>query len=931
MSSRIPRARKRTMKFFIPAAVILIAVTAIAGPVHGATVPAGGGSYTDSLPPGKTGPAAKPLHRTSAVQAPIPTNDWWTSLISTCAVEPSHTGSRRMFAFPLSYRCDINGLIMGVPQPAYPSSHVIYNGYEDAPPFRQQLLIQGNNGGPVTSPLTAADARCDGYSDWTVTATWRSGSAPAQYFSALFGHGLFYTYFTFSESVDPQIVFPYSWDPGWGQMSIFDPDGNTIGSGGYTGDHIALKAALGPSHGGAVTWYGIYAPPGTVFRMNAAYPGYVVNMTLPAGKRYLSIAPIGTQDSLDDHYRNAYAFITGTRVSWAVDEAAAAVTTHFTADTAKMRDDAVSDKPVLALFPHQWKNAAGLSFLPRTFSTLRGTMKLVEGNAFTVTLPFNGILPCLPGRGSYDAGTLKSLLNADRNQAFLSAATYSHGKELSKMANLVPIASQAGDTAAFNSLKHLVRGDLEDWFTYTPGESNRFFYYDAAWGGLIGFDTEYGSQNFNDQHFHLGYFVYAAALLGLHDRDFVTRYGPMVELLIRSYASPYRNDPLFPFLRTFDPYEGHSWCSGFSADSEDGNDQESSSEAMNSWAAVYLWGLASGNDTWRDLGIWGYVTEASAIREYYFNRDHADASLSTYGSGYAHNAVGVLFGGKITSEVWWDMGSMPPTEVEWLHGIQYIPLNPSMLYLGDNPAYVRHDYETMISENGSQEENAPGWIPLIWRYQALYNPARALAKYSGSVVHDEGSSQSFLYHWIHVFNRIGTVDTSVRADCSSYAVFLKYGIRTCVCFNPSANARIVRFYGAGGSLVGSMTLDPFTMAATSDFVNYSIQRFGTHGEAAENSDLGRVVVYPNPYRPRSGGYYDRAAGMSFSRLSPGAELKIYTVAGELAWKGTDDDGDGLIVWPAANDAGKRAASGVYLYHITDGAGRKKTGKIAVIR
>jgi len=68
----------------------------------------------------------------------------------------------------------------------------------------------------------------------------------------------------------------------------------------------------------------------------------------------------------------------------------------------------------------------------------------------------------------------------------------------------------------------------------------------------------------------------------------------MVELLIREIASPDRNDPLFPFLRNFDPYAGHSWASG-NAQFADGNNQESSSEAMNAWYGIILWGELTGN------------------------------------------------------------------------------------------------------------------------------------------------------------------------------------------------------------------------------------------------------------------------------------------------------------------------------------------------
>ena len=48
--------------------------------------------------------------------------------------------------------------------------------------------------------------------------------------------------------------------------------------------------------------------------------------------------------------------------------------------------------------------------------------------------------------------------------------------------------------------------------------------------------------------------------------------GAMVETLIKDIANWDRNDSRFPFLRNFDPYEGHSWASGH-AGFADGNNQ----------------------------------------------------------------------------------------------------------------------------------------------------------------------------------------------------------------------------------------------------------------------------------------------------------------------------------------------------------------------
>ena len=60
------------------------------------------------------------------------------------------------------------------------------------------------------------------------------------------------------------------------------------------------------------------------------------------------------------------------------------------------------------------------------------------------------------------------------------------------------------------------------------------------------------------------------------------RWGGMVDKLIADIANTQRGDKAFPFLRNFDPYEGHSWASGIGL-GEFGNNQESSSEAVAAW------------------------------------------------------------------------------------------------------------------------------------------------------------------------------------------------------------------------------------------------------------------------------------------------------------------------------------------------------------
>lgn len=99
---------------------------------------------------------------------------------------------------------------------------------------------------------------------------------------------------------------------------------------------------------------------------------------------------------------------------------------------------------------------------------------------------------------------------------------------------------------------------------------------------------------------------------------------------------------------------------------------------------------------------------------------------------------------------------------------------------------------------------------------------------------------------------------------------------------------------------------------------------------AAAADLASLKVFPNPWRPGSGGSYD-ASGVLFKNLTQTATIKIFTVAGipVRTLEKTAADGDQKL-WDGRNDGGAKVASGVYLYLVTGSASSKK-GRLAVIR
>ena len=92
------------------------------------------------------------------------------------------------------------------------------------------------------------------------------------------------------------------------------------------------------------------------------------------------------------------------------------------------------------------------------------------------------------------------------------------------------------------------------------------------------------------------------------------------------------------------------------------------------------------------------------------------------------------------------------------------------------------------------------------------------------------------------------------------------------------------------------------------------------------SDLSGVIVYPNPFIPDKGHTL-----ITFEHITEDAVIKIYKINGELVRKIEVDNSNGITTWNVTNDAQKHLGSGGYIYLITNSAGEKVIGKIAIVK
>ena len=242
--------------------------------------------------------------------------------------------------------------------------------------------------------------------------------------------------------------------------------------------------------------------------------------------------------------------------------------------------------------------------------------------------------------------------------------TYFGGKDVHRMAQLTRIAEAAGADAAARTIRERAVSELDAWLggsAECTEASTRCFAYDTAWKGVVGRTAAFGSEEFNDHHFHYGYFLAAAALLAEGEPRLLDRWRPTLTALAEDIASPATNSTL-PALRSFDPYAGHSWAAGRS-DFADGNNQESSSEAVNAWNGLALWAEADGNRALARQATWQLSLEAASARAYWLQPRNLPAA-------YDHSIVSLNWGGKREWATWFS------AEPSAMLGIQLLPMSP---------------------------------------------------------------------------------------------------------------------------------------------------------------------------------------------------------------------------------------------------------------
>jgi endoglucanase Acf2 len=694
-------------------------------------IPVGSGSYTKTFPgtdaAGRNGyPSGTPNLSGAALGKPVPTNDWWSKLAK-------ETQASNLFTYPYTLKTTANGLVV-----SYVPSGVI----DDMSPVVMSVV------GMAATRTSVSD-----YSDWTVTMDWNDGT---HNFQATAGIAMPFLYFTKKATDEVQV---------------------TVNSGTVTISNEMLIIVDAKSNAD----FAVYAPVGSTWTQN----GGVYTSTLN-GKNYWSMAFIPLTASnvttvANEYKKYAYVFPTSTTSSFSYNESNSVMRTDFNVVTEVK--EGTETNVLLGLLPHQWDNLASNSPVPNKYSyaTIRGEMKTMDGNSFSVENKFHGILPTLPYVDNYSAGftptALAEKIASIENDALATwTDSYNEGQVMNRLIQTARIADEMGNTVARDKMLATIKERLEDWLKAEGGEVAFLFYYNTTWSAMLGYPAGHGQDtNINDHHFHWGYFIHAASFLEQYQPGWATQFGGMINLLIRDAATTDRNDTLFPYLRNFSPFAGHCWANGF-ASFPQGNDQESTSESMQFNSSLIHWGEVTGNKAIRDLGIYLYTTEQTAIEEYWF-----DTKERNFPATQQYSLVSRVWGNSLDNGTFWT------SDIAASYGIELYPIHGGSLYLGQDTAYVTKLWNEIEANTGilTNEANVNLWHDIMWEYLAFIDPPKAISLYNSYPDRELkfGVSDAQTYHWLHSMNALGRVDATITANSPIAAAFTQNGQTNYVAHN----------------------------------------------------------------------------------------------------------------------------------------------------
>ncbi|WP_418605213.1 glycosyl hydrolase [Georgenia sp. SUBG003] len=467
-----------------------------------------------------------------------------------------------------------------------------------------------------------------------------------------------------------------------------------------TAQSVELPASAVAADGGATAEIG-----GTTYRFvtDGSLSGTTLDLT-EGGSLVVYAEPAGASDADKAALLAGAVPLRATDVAYAVEDGRASTT--FTYDTG-------GTPTVLASLPHQAVTTDG-DPLDVTVPSVHGDLRLTTGSEATFAVAAEEPVLELDLANLDDAERARVVeqLRADlASVRFDARDSYYAGKQLQRASQLYRLAAGLGLTDEASALKEKMVGELDQWFDPEgcATRAERCFAYDATLHGLVGMEPSYGSDEFNDHHFHYGHMLYALGVLAADDPGLVERFGAVADAVAHDIAAPEQTGA-FPQRRSFDDWWGHSWASG-TAPFGDGNNQESSSEAVNAWSGLTLWADAAGDEVMAEQARWLLANETATALEYWVAPELPEE--------YGHSSVGIGWQGKRDFATFFDAD---PSAVV---GIQLIPMSPThAAYLAREPEAVQAMVDAAVPDG---EPAGRPLVDYVIMAQALTDPGRAAA------------------------------------------------------------------------------------------------------------------------------------------------------------------------------------------------------------
>ena len=764
------------------------------------------GSYRVGNAPGLTHPVNPQFINQDLLSKAVPSNGWWTSLLVQ-----NYGGGNGLYTNPLRSAFSNSGAKITNPGEGFvqywnPDGYNTMANFSLALPDLYLKTSTLNSG----YQTTVVD-----YSQTGVSVAMRNVGQAEDHMVLTYTQGSPYVFAEVMGQSNPTIdVAP----AGTQSIDFFGLDGQPVSS-NHSGEgliirlthkHIGYETSRPANVGQPIygdRYFLVSAQPGSTFTIN----NNRINLGLV--ENYFTVAAIQDMSEAEFYHQHAFAKTLHGEVTYDIDHETSVV--HTTYHNAIQYVDGLKKAPVQFLMPHHWLNSEAQT-TGHTFETVRGTLKLMEGRTFSTELSFNGVLPAMtkPTNSAFSTTDMNTYLTdlAGRNDIndpdnFLNdEGPYWNSKALYPLAQGIIIADQIGNTSMRDELIGKLRYVLRDWYTYTNDADARHLYYNERWGSVYYSNNDFNTASeLSDHAFTHGYLIYASAVLSMYDAGFKADYGRMVDLLLGDYMTPRKDDDHAAYLRSFDAWAGHTWAHGFGTFAE-GNNLESSSEAIQSWVGGYLWALQSGDEELRDAAIYGFVHELSNAKTYIF--DYEDVVFKPEYAHYAHVA-GMIWGGKYDYATWF--GANPT----FIYGIQWLPNGE---YLS-NYAITPEDKVNLASVYqmylAAKNNTIDTWFANMWSIQALINPGIAIGQFDANKIlnDDYPNDLSQTYYLIHGLETYGSRTNAYVMEVHSHvssSIYQKGNTIYALVWNPSDSSETIRFRGFGETLEKTVPANSFT-------------------------------------------------------------------------------------------------------------------------